>query len=736
MMPGAGANQANNSRFTPVDPVRLLKQYKWLLVTTAVVGVGLGLLAYYLMYTYMPEYTAESTIEVRPELSNPMLVGTDRVGNSDNLEMFKRTQALYIQAERNLRDTINDPEVQNSAWYAEFNNDSQAAFEDLVENLTVRPVPETQVIAISVTAGRGQDAAILVNAVIRSYMAWNQRLTRTGRDAVEQVFEQRKNRLEEQISSLRRQLTTIMDNAELSRTETHFNETDWLFQQLIAQGEELTRAASAAQRNYEQLVEAAQSQTIEFTSEELYEIDNSPTIRQIDNKIIQLREELRVSRERFGDEHRTVKGLRDRIRAAETEKNQEKQRMLAQLQDVKISQAESQLAAVQAALADNEKRLVDVRQRQRELREQLSNYRVVEEELTRRKDAYQQFEATLADIDVYREHPSAARVEPGPRASAPNSPSSPQITKTVPGVTILLLMLVSGLVFLREMLDNRIKGPSDTKLLPNAALLGIIPDAGEDASSGGSIDQVVARKPTGLLAENFRQLRTEITAHMQRHRFKTLMVVGCQPRTGNTSIITNLATSVAYNGRKVLLIDANFRQPAIHRQFEMTQGPGLAELVSGNADVQSVIQQSDIENLDVMPIGDGDEHILERVESDVFTQALRQLEQTYDLILVDAPPLSVVGDSRVLANRVDAVVLTVRAKQEKRGLVARLIRQMDDARAEFLGLVLNGVQSSAGGYFRRNYEAYYEYQNGGGKAERPARRGSRRAKTPVETPEA
>jgi succinoglycan biosynthesis transport protein ExoP len=735
MTPGTGGSP-QPGRFTPVDPLRLLKQYKWILLLTLIVGIGLGIGAHFLLLQTAPKYTATAQIQVQPELSSALSFRTDAIGNSDALEMFKRTQALFIQTERNLRDAINSPLIQNSPWFADLNRDSQAAFEKLVDSLSIAPVANTQVINVSVEADRPRDAADLANAVVNAYIDWHVRLSKLGRDSVEQLFEIRKNRLEEEIVSIRNRMNAIMDEADLSATRTSFSETDWKFQQLIARNEELSEASVAAERAYSQLVEAAQSQTIEFTPEELYEVDAGPTIRAIDNKILALREELRVAQERFGADHRTVQGLKDRIRAAEAEREQERQRLLAQLQDVKISQAQSNLGALQAALADNERRLVEVRLRQRELREQLSTYEALGEELAQKKESYLRFEETLSQMDVVREHPNAARVTREVEATPPAEASFPQMKKVVPGVTVLLLFLVGGIAFLREMLDSRVKSPSDMKLLPKVSLLGVIPDAGEDPSSDGSIDQVVARKPTGLLAENFRQLRTEIVAHMQKHRFKTLMVVGCQPRGGNTAVAVNLANSVAYNGRRVLLIDANFRRPAVHSQFSLPQGPGLAELVSREVDIDAAVQSTDVENLDVMAIGQGDEHILERVESDVFTQALRKLEQTYELILIDAPPLSIVGDSRLLANRVDAVILTVRALQEKRGLVARLIRQLEDARAEFLGVVLNGVQSAAGGYFKRNYRAYYEYQNGGGKAAKTPRRSTkRRSKVPVELPE-
>jgi len=309
----------------------------------------------------------------------------------------------------------------------------------------------------------------------------------------------------------------------------------------------------------------------------------------------------------------------------------------------------------------------------------------------------------------------------------------PAVFITAPGVAFLLTALVGGLIFLKEMLDTRVKSPACTKLLPQTDLLGVIPDASEDPSGRQEIDMVVARDPSGLLAESFRQVRTEVLKRMDGENFKTLMLAACQSDSGASTITSNLAVSMAYNGRRVLVIDANFRRPVQHRHFDLSPAPGLAEYLHDQLDLKQAIQPTGIENLDLLAIGEADDHILERVESNGFTRAMLELKQQYDLILIDTPPMSIVGDSRQIANRVDASVLVVRAIQEKRGLVGRIVNQLKSAPCELLGVVLNGVQSSAGGYYRRNYQAFYEYQqkNAGGNNRPRALPAGSRAETPV-----
>ena len=90
---------------------------------------------------------------------------------------------------------------------------------------------------------------------------------------------------------------------------------------------------------------------------------------------------------------------------------------------------------------------------------------------------------------------------------------------------------------------------------------------------------------------------------------------------------------------------------------------------------------------------------------------MAELRTRYDLVLVDAPPAVVAGDALVLANKLDAAVLIVRANQEQRGLVARLINQLMDASCEQLGVILNRPRGTAGGYFKKNFAAMAGYSS-------------------------
>ena len=178
-------------------------------------------------------------------------------------------------------------------------------------------------------------------------------------------------------------------------------------------------------------------------------------------------------------------------------------------------------------------------------------------------------------------------------------------------------------------------------------------------------------------------------------------------REGNLQII-----ACAGSGERVLIIDANLRRPAVHKAFKLAEAPGLGDILAGQGTLDALAQPSGVENLWVVPAGSlANRAVPERLSSESMGRLINEAATKYDRVFIDVPPAIVSGDGMAIANRADAVALVVRAMHEKRGLVNRLRSQLGEARAEMLGVIVNAVRSSAGGYFKRNIQATHAYQS-------------------------
>jgi Mrp family chromosome partitioning ATPase len=119
-----------------------------------------------------------------------------------------------------------------------------------------------------------------------------------------------------------------------------------------------------------------------------------------------------------------------------------------------------------------------------------------------------------------------------------------------------------------------------------------------------------------------------------------------------------------------------------------------------------------------MPTGQAASSPPELLEGPGFRSFLGEMEAEYDFVIIDTAPALLTSDSQLLAKHVDAIVVVVRAGVDKRGMVSRMLSRLDGQRADVLGVILNGVKTSAGGYFRKSYEAFYNYRDDEGSVDR------------------
>jgi Mrp family chromosome partitioning ATPase len=137
---------------------------------------------------------------------------------------------------------------------------------------------------------------------------------------------------------------------------------------------------------------------------------------------------------------------------------------------------------------------------------------------------------------------------------------------------------------------------------------------------------------------------------------------------------------------------------------------GVADMLAGSAGIAECIQTTE-SGVDVVAAGNPANRLFQRLGSEKMKSILAELRDKYDLVIIDAPPSIVAGDALLLANLVDAIVLVVHSDRDERGLVARVLRELGESRAEILGVMLNAAVGTVGGYFRKNYLAMISYSD-------------------------
>ncbi|GAA0606302.1 CpsD/CapB family tyrosine-protein kinase [Virgibacillus siamensis] len=208
--------------------------------------------------------------------------------------------------------------------------------------------------------------------------------------------------------------------------------------------------------------------------------------------------------------------------------------------------------------------------------------------------------------------------------------------------------------------------------------------------------------PKSPVSEQFRTVRTNIQYASVDSELKTILVTSSGPEEGKSSSAANLAVVYAQQGKKVLLVDADMRKPTVHYTFRLDNLTGLSNLLVGDSSIQQAVNETDVENLDVISCGPIPPNPSELLGSKKMEQMINEASMTYDIILFDTPPVLAVTDAQILANLSDGSLLVVRSKQTEYETAQKALEVLQSAQAKLLGSILNDVEKK-----KNNYYYYY-----------------------------
>jgi succinoglycan biosynthesis transport protein ExoP len=305
-------------------------------------------------------------------------------------------------------------------------------------------------------------------------------------------------------------------------------------------------------------------------------------------------------------------------------------------------------------------------------------------------------------------------VEVAQWATVPTSPSSPKVSRNTLLGALLGLLLGIGIAFLLDRLDRRIREPKDLEAIYRLPLLGVVPESRALSRSA----QRDGDSPAGLApgeAEAFHLIRAHLRYFNVDRQLRALMIASAAPGDGKTTIAHHLAAAAARMGSRVLLMEVDLRRPTLMQQLDVSSGPGLSDILIGAASLGEAAQSIAVG----APSGDGLQgrsfdvlvagavlppNPAELIESHAMQTLLDQAKATYDLVVVDTPPLTAVSDAFPLLSKVDGVIIVGRVGRNRRDIAERLHETLTGAGAPLLGVVANGVKASGPNSYMYAYD--------------------------------
>lgn len=207
----------------------------------------------------------------------------------------------------------------------------------------------------------------------------------------------------------------------------------------------------------------------------------------------------------------------------------------------------------------------------------------------------------------------------------------------------------------------------------------------------GHASPVVVRSPRSPAAEAYRALRANLQFASLDRDLRTVLITSAGQGDGKTTVAANLGVALAEGGKHVLLVDADLRRPSVHRLFELPPAPGLSNALLHEEGELPVVATT-VPGLSILAAGDPPPNPGEFVASPRLGRLLARARSSFDVVLIDTPPVSLVADAAVLAPSVDGVLLVVSAGRTKRDLVRRAKDQLEKVGARLLGVVLNNAK--------------------------------------------
>jgi len=301
-------------------------------------------------------------------------------------------------------------------------------------------------------------------------------------------------------------------------------------------------------------------------------------------------------------------------------------------------------------------------------------------------------------------------------AITPEKPVKPKKLKNLVLGLILGCMLGSGLVFFQEYLDDTIKDAEQAKRAIRLPLLAIIPfipnrEVKEEPAGSGSL--ITQLEPKSQVAEAFRALRTSIHFSAIKRDKKILLLTSTFPGEGKSVISANLANAFAQTGARVLIVDCDLRRSSLHEKMGHSKVPGLAELLTGDTTFDAARHNTGVSGFDLITAGTTPPNPAELLGSESMHSFLEAIRNSYDHIIIDAPPVLAVTDAPVLTSMADMVLVVMEAGRVPLKAAQRMREMLDAVQAPVVGLVVNDKTGSGESYGHYGGK-YYRYQYGYG----------------------
>ena len=683
---------------TLTDYLRVISTRRWLVLSTF---FTICLLAVLWVFTRTPMYRSTAILQIAPGAPSvapfrPVLESGSFA--SAPLRDFLETQVRLIASERLVAETIEEFGIHDMPEFRETKNLASR----FKHYFAVEPIRRTWLVEVSFNWPDPKLGAKILDYQVKRYVEdyGDRRIELATRGLVD--LRKQKEEIFPKVEAARRALQEFKQEHNIISFDQTYNT---IAADLMARSKGVSTARQELAESMTGLAEVERALREKKGVESLPEVLESQLVRDYRNQKAVCEQGLREGLKRFGENHPEIKSYRAKLESIKENIQIEIARIVDSVR-TEHSQAEKLLARRLVELAEQEQVVLAFSKLK-------GRYDALKTALDTQNETYKDVLKRVDEIEISNAtnlRGGTIRIEQRPKVET--KPAKPRKVLILSLAVLMGLAFGIGFAFLLDCLDTTLKSKEHVSRYLGLNLLGYVPGVPELA--GGSRHHTrfalaAGLHPRSAVAEAFRSIRTALSFSVAAQDVRHIMVTSASPSEGKTLVAANVAAAIAQTGKRVLLVDADMRKPAVHKIMEADQTPGLTNLLVGEgaSSIEEVVRPTDMPNLFYMASGPTPPNPAELIGCDRMKALLEQFTDMYDRVIIDTPPVINVTDPAVLCNEAHGVVFVVRGFRTQREVARRAIEVLAQSNAQLLGVVLNNVDVPRGAYY---YDSYYRYQ--------------------------
>lgn len=690
---------------------RILLRRKWIIAGIVIACLLVGII---LALTSQRIFAATVTIEIAREAEQVIDLGEDQRPRLGGDMEFYQTQYALLKSRALAQAVVRDLRLASNQDFLtgygktdpETLPEKRAARENMATNLVlanthVVPVRMSSVVNVRFESPSPEMAAKVANSLSSNFIEFNlarrYEASSYARNFLQNQLEQVRQRLEDSerqavAYATRNQLINIAPT--VTKPGEPQQEQSLVTASLAAANEALGQARTA-RVTAESRLRARPDQPAEMLT--------NPTINSLREQKATLSAQYQKLLSDFGPEYPPVKATRAQLAELDRQLATESTRIRGTVGGDASSQYKAALAAENALAA----RVEQLKSGVLDQRSRAIQYNIFQRDVDTNRALYDALLQRYKEVGIAGGI-GANNISIVDRALVPTTPVSPSLPFNI--LVSLLLGITLGVVaaLLLEQFDESAIVPADFQNKLGIPLIGTVPAIGADSQPLDLLSD-----PKSPMSEAYFSVLTGLQLSTAHGMPKSLLVTSTQPSEGKSTTAYALALSMAKLGKRVLLIDADMRNPSIHKSLGIENRAGLSNLLSGEGTISQNAVSTGRANLTVLTAGPIPPNPAELLAGDNLERVLGEASEKFDHLILDAPPVLGLADAPLLARSVEATVFVLEARRTRTGQARHALHRMLAVRAAIIGAILTKFEAQAEGY---GYGYGYEYDYGSGKS--------------------